>query len=137
MATVAVASPWRRYLRISLRELIVIVLVLGSALGWIVQRAKVQRDAVAAIERAGGSVKYEWERKDGWPNPSGNPWWPKLADLRSLSIFYSQVSDNGMEQLRRLPRLDQQRTRNLESDRDTTSSSGATGTKRRIEEGLR
>jgi hypothetical protein len=73
MVTDAVASPWWRYLRISPRGLIIIVLVLGSALGWIVNRAKVQRDAVAAIERAGGSVKYEWESKDGWPNPCGKP----------------------------------------------------------------
>ena len=66
MATDPVASPWRRYLRISLRGLIVLVLVFGSALGWIVKRTKVQRAAVAAIERAGGSVNYEWEWKDGW-----------------------------------------------------------------------
>ena len=77
MATNAVTSPWRRYLRISLRGLIVLVLVLGSVLGWIVSRAKVQRDAVAAIERAGGSVKYEWEWKDGRFNPTEKPWWPK------------------------------------------------------------
>jgi hypothetical protein len=77
MATDAVASPWWRYLRISVRGLIVLVLVLGGALGWIVNRAEVQRNAVAAIERAGGSVKYEWEWKDGRPNPSRTPRWPR------------------------------------------------------------
>ena len=159
MAKDAEARPWWRYLRISLRGLIVLVLVLGSALGLIVIPAKIQRDAVAAIERSGGSVKYEWEWKDGQPNPSGKPRWPRwlvdyigpnylahiaavdlaqggsdeqvlpvgrlksletlvlrkssisaaglapltgLDDLRSLCIFNSQVSDNGMEPLRRL-----------------------------------
>ena len=78
MATNAVlARPWRRYLRISLRGLIVLVLVLGSTVGGIVNRAKVQHDAVAAIERAGGSVKYEWEWKDEGPNSGGKPKWPK------------------------------------------------------------
>jgi hypothetical protein len=76
MATIALARPWQQYLRISLRGLILLVLVLGSALGWIVNRAKVQRDAVAAIERTGGSVKYQWEWKDEGPNSSGKPKWP-------------------------------------------------------------
>jgi Leucine-rich repeat (LRR) protein len=77
MATNTVPNPWWRYLRISLRGLIVLVLVFGGGLGWFVSRAKVQLDAVTAIERAGGSVKYEWEWKDGQFNPSGKPWWPK------------------------------------------------------------
>ena len=164
MATNTVASPWWRYLRISLRGLIVLVLVLGGGLGWFVNRAKVQLDAVTAIERAGGSVKYEWEWKDGQFNPSGKPWWPKwlmdhigpnylahiaevdltqggsdeqmlavgklksletlvirkssitatglaplaeLADLRNLSISNCQVSDNGMEPLRKVHQLEE------------------------------
>jgi hypothetical protein len=77
MATNAVASPWRRYLRISLRGLIVLVLVLGSALGWIVNCSKGHHDAVAAIEQAGGTVKYEWQVKDRRPNSNGKPRWPR------------------------------------------------------------
>ncbi len=49
---------WRRYLRFSLRGLIVVVLLIGGWLGWIVRSARIQRDAVAAIERAGGLVTY-------------------------------------------------------------------------------
>ena len=77
MVTIALARPWQRHLRISLRRLIVLVPVLGSALGWIVSRAKIQHDAVAAIERTGGSVKYQWEWKDEGPISSGKPKWPK------------------------------------------------------------
>ena len=40
-------------------------LFLGGRLGWIVHRAKIQRDAVAAIQRAGGSAFYEWDFRDG------------------------------------------------------------------------
>src|SRR5262249_2149905 len=38
--------PRRRWLRPSVRALMALVLVLGGALGWVVHRANVQRDAV-------------------------------------------------------------------------------------------
>ena len=65
--------PWRRFLRLSVRGLIVLVLVIGAGLGWIVHQAHVQRDAVAAIKNAGGSVKYDWEWTGGIINPAGGP----------------------------------------------------------------
>ena len=77
MPTNTVTNRWWRYLRISLRGLIVLVLVFGGGLGWFVNRAKVQLDAVTAIERAGGSVRYEWDWMDGQFNPTGKPSWPK------------------------------------------------------------
>jgi len=76
MPTAAVARPWRSYLRISVRGLIVVVLVLGGGLGWVVNRARVQREAVAAIERAGGSVKYKWDYTVGTLISSEEPAWP-------------------------------------------------------------
>jgi hypothetical protein len=56
--------PWwlRPRPRLSLRSLMVLVLILGGGFGWVVHRADVQRDAVAAIERAGGIVRYEFFR---------------------------------------------------------------------------
>ena len=45
-----------------MRGLIVVVLVCGVWLGWLVRSARIQRDAVAAITRAGGAVKYDY----GW-----------------------------------------------------------------------
>jgi internalin A len=39
----------------------VLVLVLGSTLGFYVRRVREQRDIVAAIERSGGFVRYDWE----------------------------------------------------------------------------
>ena len=53
----------RRHLRFSLRALIVFVLVTGGWLGWTVHRARVQREAVAAIVKASGAVVYDWERR--------------------------------------------------------------------------
>ena len=53
---------WR--VRISVRGLMVLILALGSWFGWVANRARVQREAVAAIERAGGHVYYEWQCRD-------------------------------------------------------------------------
>jgi hypothetical protein len=60
-----VSRPWRRYLRFSVRGLIVLVLVIGAGLGWIVRSARMQREAVAAIKNAGGSVSYDWRWSNG------------------------------------------------------------------------
>jgi internalin A len=67
--TNAVSHPWRRYLRFSVRGLIVLVLMIGLGLGWLVRSARIQREAVAAINRAGGSVHY---RSDPNAGPSRN-----------------------------------------------------------------
>jgi hypothetical protein len=72
-----VPPRWRRYLRLSVRGLIVLVLAIGAGLGWIVHEAHVQRDAVAAIRKAGGSVTYDWAWKDGQPISGGRPWAPQ------------------------------------------------------------
>lgn len=79
---------WRNYLRLSLRALIVLVLVIGGSLGWVVHSARVQRDAVAAIRDLGGTVSYDWERKDGRSVPNGKPWAPRwLLDRVGIDYF--------------------------------------------------
>ena len=45
-------EAWRRRLRISVRGLMALVLIVGGGLGWVIHRAHVQRDAVAAIQSA-------------------------------------------------------------------------------------
>ena len=42
----------------------ILVLVLGGGLGWIVQRAKVQREAVDALSRGNASIRYDWQGLD-------------------------------------------------------------------------
>ena len=67
-------------MRFSVRGLIVLVLLAGGILGWIVNQAHVQRDAVAAIRRANGNVEYDL-------NPNRSPRWLRwLADR--LGIDY-------------------------------------------------
>ena len=78
-----------RYVRFSVRGLIVVVLLIGVTLGWIVHQAHVQRDAVAAISRAGGAVEYDWQLgSNGRRLPNSKPWAPKwLADQVGIDHF--------------------------------------------------
>src|SRR5205823_5057141 len=65
-----------------------LVLVLGGAGGSVVHRAKVQRDAVAAIERAHGHVYYQWQLRDVQIARAGQPRWPKwLVDRLGVDYF--------------------------------------------------
>jgi hypothetical protein len=53
---------WRRSrFHLSVRAMMMSDLVLGLEFGWVVRRAHVQRDAVAAIERTGGRVSCDWD----------------------------------------------------------------------------
>src|SRR3954447_14729317 len=89
-------SCWQRPgVRLGVWALIVVLLV-GGGLGRVVHRARIQRDAVAAIVRGGGKVLYDWEvihdrdpRGDVYrPNPGGKPDWPKwLIDQLGPDYF--------------------------------------------------
>ena len=71
-----------------MRGLIVLVLVIGAGLGWLVRQAHIQRDAVAAIRKAGGTVSYSWERDHGKAIPGGRPWAPSwLVEFIGVDFF--------------------------------------------------
>ncbi len=103
---------WRRWLRLSLRGLIVLVLIIGGCLGWIahiVRSAQRQRAAVAAVRKVGGSVLYDWQFDGGEVRvkPGTNtisdevPGWPKwLVDRLGPDYFggVRQVSFRGVPQ---------------------------------------
>jgi internalin A len=83
-----ISRPWWTYLRFSIRGLIVLVLLMGLGLGWMVRSAHTQRDAVAAIRKAGGLVKYDWEWSNGYDISGGKPWAPQwLLDLIGVDFF--------------------------------------------------
>lgn len=89
-------ASWRRRLRLSVRGLIVVVLVIAAGLGWIVNRARVQREAVAAIQGAGGDVAYDWQVTNGRFNPFAKPWAPRwLLDVLGVDYF-GHVTDVGV-----------------------------------------
>jgi hypothetical protein len=64
---------WRRYLHITVRGMIALIVVIALALAWEAYLTRVQRHAVAKIRAADGSVKYNWEWKDGEPIPGAKP----------------------------------------------------------------
>jgi hypothetical protein len=91
----------RRRFRLSVRALMVFVLILGGWLGWVVHRARVQREVVTAIRQAGGEVWYDdvWldqsqmivsttgtvsatKKRKSWPPP-------RLVDSIGIDYFYS------------------------------------------------
>ena len=83
-----VSRPSPRFLRFSMRGMIALVLVIGVWLGWLVRSTRIQREAVAAIERAGGKVSYNWEWSDAKPTPTGKPWAPRwLIDRIGIDFF--------------------------------------------------
>ena len=92
----SVSRPWWHSLRFSLQALIILVLMIGLGLGCavhLIRGAHCQRDTVAAIERSGGTVWYDWEWKDDRPIPNGKPRWPKwLVDRVGVDYFGHVVS---------------------------------------------
>jgi hypothetical protein len=66
-----------------------IVRILGGILGWFIYRTRVQREAVAAIRRAGASVYYDWQWTDGSYDPSAQPAVPVwLLGRLGPDLFY-------------------------------------------------
>jgi hypothetical protein len=124
------ARPWWSCARFGVRGLLASVLVIGGWLGWLAHRARVQREAAAAIEQAGGSLLNDRQVNHD------EPWCPRwlgdflgadhldhiaLVNLRSgnamlvrvgrldrlerLSLDGSLVSDSGLMHLEGLTRL--------------------------------
>jgi hypothetical protein len=88
-------NPHQWRFRISIRALVLFVLIVGSGLGWVVRRARIQRNAVAAIREAGGSYWYDWEYKEGTSTRywTGEPWAPRwLVQLVGPDFFGDVVA---------------------------------------------
>jgi hypothetical protein len=69
-------KPKVRWKTISIRGMLLLVLAIGLWLGWIVNKARQQREAVAALQKFGGFVHYDWEFKNGPVKvPRGNHIW--------------------------------------------------------------
>ena len=66
------SKPRRRWFQFSLRTLMVLVTVLCVWLGLVSERARKQREAVAAIEALGGWVWYDYQNSG--QEPPGPKW---------------------------------------------------------------
>ena len=112
----ASSSSWRRFLRVSLPRLIVLVVAIGLWLGWLARCARIQREAVATIGRTNCLILYDWQWKNGSYVPGGKPWAPRwLSDLIGVHFLGSVVvvsfrpgsttSDKVLENVGRFTRL--------------------------------
>jgi hypothetical protein len=79
----------------SVRLLLVLVLALGSGLGWLAHKARTQRWAVAQIKRLGGSVIYDFQEVTGVPSDKMEPRGPRwLRRLIGDELFQEVVQVN-------------------------------------------
>ena len=79
--------------RVTLRSLAGIVLVFGIWLGFVVRNSRVQRDAVSAIERAGGHVNYDGGPNSDVPSLRGKSRWPEWLKSLVGRDFFDSVTD--------------------------------------------
>jgi internalin A len=83
-----ISRPRRRLSRGSAWGLIIFVLVIGVWTRWLVQSARIQRRAVAAIQSGGGAVAYDWARTNGKWKIGGEPSAPRwLVNLFGVDYF--------------------------------------------------
>ncbi len=69
-------KPKARWKTISIRGMLLLVLAIALWLGWVVHKARQQREAVAALQKFGGFVHYDWEFALGPVKvPQGNLMW--------------------------------------------------------------
>ena len=99
-------KTWRRWLRFSVRSLMIVVLISGCALGWIIHRARAQRTAVAAVRKVGGFASYDCEFGPGRASPVALSGWKKMiADSVGIdfvdNVVFVQIMEIGSEPSRR------------------------------------
>jgi internalin A len=118
VAGLVAAGAWvLRRLRLHARPIVATVFIFAALVGWREYLVHTQRDAVAAIQRAGGTVSYEWEFRNGMPaQASLAPWRRWLISILGPDLFEHVVAvdlsnpraadDVVMERVGKLERLE-------------------------------
>lgn len=116
----------RRWLRLSLRTLFVLVTVLCLLLGWKSNVAVQQRDAVQIIREAGGGFTYDYQQGNSTRlanNPPGPPW---LRNKLGIDFFANVIQvdchDLAFEDIAAIGKLSQLQRLNLNATRVSTLS---------------
>jgi hypothetical protein len=97
MTTATSAKPKSRFLRFSLRTLLVVMLVVCVTLGWKVEKTRKQRETVAWVQQSGGRVIYDNDDLDS--QPPGPKWLRKqlgrdfFDEVVHVRFYNIQVSD--------------------------------------------
>jgi hypothetical protein len=121
--------PWWRYLLFSVRGLIVVVLAVGGCLGWWLHLARVQRQAVAAIRAAGGSITYEWDVPGAPSTPGWRRWVAEhvAVDLTSNVVEASLSSSCGDSELAQVAQFDRLESLDVRSANVTDAGMASLG----------
>jgi Leucine Rich repeat len=82
----------RKLPTLRVRGLLVFVIGLGLYLGWMVHSARIQRSAVAEIERRGGTVWYSFEWSAGSPYFAAPPRWRVWLHREIGTDYFSRVT---------------------------------------------
>ena len=82
----------RRLFVISLRGLMVAIVILGAFLGWRVNRANIQRKAVAEVVKAGGFVNYDFAYENGQTKSTTTPWTPDWFRRAVGEEYFQEVT---------------------------------------------
>ncbi len=111
------AKPTRRWFQFKLRTLLIAVPLLALPLSWFatrMEKARSQREAVEAIAKLGGGVRYDYH--DGPCDPAEHPPIPSLlltllgddffSDVVGVGFFQDDVVDNDLTVLNTLRNLD-------------------------------
>jgi hypothetical protein len=90
--------PKRRWFRFSLRTFLVLVTIVGGWIGWQMNAARRQKQAVGALERAGAHLNYDYQQKFG---PSSIPIPQSVPGIKPPSSYFDhRVALPGPEWLR-------------------------------------
>ncbi len=99
-------SKPRKY-RYSLRFLMFFVLVAAVWLGWRVERARTQKEAIEAVKEHGGWVHFDYEFSYGKLVAGGKPRWPDwlvnaigeeyFREIRQVSLVYDGTGGNRLD----------------------------------------
>ncbi len=99
-------SKPRKY-RYSLRFLMAFVLGAALWMGWRVEQARVQKEAIQAIKRHGGWVHFDYEFSYGKIVAGGKPRWPEwlvnaigeeyFREIRQVSLVYDGTGGNRLD----------------------------------------
>jgi hypothetical protein len=88
-----VSLAWRRFLRFSVRGLIVLVLVIGAGLGWITRQAHIQRHAVLAITKAQGHAYYDIDPGvEAFPRNRLSAWRRLISEYIGIDFVFHVTS---------------------------------------------
>jgi len=116
-------KPKRRWFQYSLRTLLLLMLLASIGMSWFavkMQRARRQREAVEAIEKLGGWVRFDYQVNQSIvlassppPQPPGPEWLRRVlgddffAKVVSADLHNTQATDAWLEHLDGLPHLQQ------------------------------